>query len=149
MKARVRPATTADAPHLGEILWRFQHSREWMPELYTLVECIRYCEVMIDRGWVSVAQAGADIGGFIARDDAEICALYVAQWANGKGMGKLLLDEVKSQRPNLWLRCVKKNRGARRFYRREGFVETARSDGSDTDANLPDITFEWKREASQ
>ena len=120
-----------------------------MPELYTLVECIRYCEVMIDRGWVSVAQAGADIGGFIARDDAEICALYVAQWANGKGMGKLLLDEVKSQRPNLWLRCVKKNRGARRFYRREGFVETARSDGSDTDANLPDITFEWKREASR
>lgn len=148
MTAQVRPARTADAPQLGEILWRFQHDKDWMPELYTLAECIRYCEVMIDRGWVSVVQTGAEIGGFVARDQAEICALYVAQWAKGQGVGKLLLDEAKAQRPDLWLRCVQENRGARRFYRREGFVETTRSDGSDTDVNLPDITFEWKREAS-
>ena len=37
-----------------------------------------------------------------------------------------------------------KDAGAQRFYLREGFAETARTDGARNEEGLPDIAYEWR-----
>ena len=146
MTPRLRPARPRDARAMGRILHAFQARHDWMPRLYSRAECRRYAATMIRRGWVTVALRFGRVAGFIARDGAEICALYLAPRAAGRGMARLLMDEAKARTDRLWLRCVETNHHARRFYARHGFVETAR--GADEDTELPDITYVWTAEAA-
>ncbi|WP_370304566.1 GNAT family N-acetyltransferase [Pseudooceanicola sp.] len=142
MSARLRPARPRDAAALGGILWQGAAAP------YSRAECIAFCRVMIARGWVRVARRRGRIQGFIARDGDEVCALYLARRARGRGIGKLLVDEAKAVRPRLWLRCAQANGAAQRFYRREGFVEAGRSDGRARAEQQPDITYIWAGEGA-
>ena len=143
MTLSLRPATPLDAGAIGEILYRFQQGTEWMPELYTWAEVIAFCGVMIDRGWVTVAVRDNGVQGFLARDGAEVCALYLAPGACRQGAGKALLDTAKAAVPRLTLRTFAANEMAQRFYRREGFAKTSRGDGTGNEEGLPDIAYEW------
>ena len=95
MSLELRPARPTDAGTIGDILHRFAAETPWMPELYSGAEAISFCGVMIDRGWVTVAEEGARVLGFLARDGPEICALYLAPEARGQGIGKRLLEAAK------------------------------------------------------
>lgn len=117
-----------------------------MPKLYSEVETIAFCGAMIDRGWVTVAEAEGRIIGFLARDGEEICALYLSREVSGQGVGTRLLDHAKSCSRRLSLRALQANASALRFYRREGFVEVGRGDGTGNDEGLPDVAFLWSSE---
>jgi len=146
VSARLRPARPVDAGTMGDILYDFQLETYGTPKMWSGAETIAYCGEMIERGWVTVAEAAGRVVGFLARDRAEVCALYVAPGARGDGIGQDLLDAAKEGRDRLWLQVLEGNAGARRFYRRNGFDEIARSDGAENDENLPDITMLWQRE---
>lgn len=139
----LRAAQPTDAGRLGAILFQAQQYAQWLPKLYAEVEMIAFCGVMIDRGWVTVAVQNGMIQGFVARDGAEICSLYLAPGACGQGLGAALMAAAKEAGPMLWLRVIAANEAARRFYLRQGFNEVGRSDGSDTAEALPNIRFEW------
>jgi len=145
---RLRPARSTDAGKLGVILKQFQDHNDWMPDLYTAGETIAFCGALIDRGWVTVAMLDDRVVGFLARDDDEICALYLTRRAFGKGVGRALLEDAKTRSTRLTLRVLQANTGAQRFYRREGFAEVGRSDGVDNDENLPDIAYVWPKETA-
>lgn len=155
MSVILRPARSTDAGKTGEILHRFACETSWMPSLHTGAETIAFCGVMIDRGWVTVAEADGAVLGFLARDEGEICSLYVASEACGRGIGKRLLEAAKGQvgagchsgRLSLW--TFQANEGARRFYQREGFAEVQRSDGSRNEERLPDIEYVWRADVSK
>lgn len=140
----LRPARPTDAGKLARILWRFQDSSEWLPDLYSEVETIALCGQMIDFDWVTVAERDG-VEGFLARDGAEICSLYIAETAKGQGLGTALLDHAKDQTAKLTLRSFQQNRPANRFYEQQGFVEIARGDGFANDEHLPDIAYLWAR----
>ena len=141
----LRPARPTDAGTTGQILHQFSQDNDWMPDLHTLAETISFCGTMIDRGWVTVAEVDGRVEGFMARDGEEICSLYMSRRGRRRGIGPQLLAQAKSVCDRLKLKTFEANRGAQRFYRREGFVETARSDGSDNDENLPDVTYLWTK----
>ncbi|WP_164659721.1 GNAT family N-acetyltransferase [Tropicibacter sp. Alg240-R139] len=141
--AMIRPARPTDAGTTGEILHQFSQDNDWMPELHTLAETISFCGTMIDRGWVTVAEVGGQVEGFMARDRQEICSLYLSHKGRRRGIGPQLLAKAKSACPRLELKTFEANHGAQRFYRREGFVESARSGGAGNDENLPDVTYVW------
>jgi len=139
----LRPAWPTDAGKTGDILWAFISDTDWMPCLYTAAETISFCGQMIDRGWVTVAVLDDQVQGFIARDGAEIHALYLAQSAKRRGLGRMLLEDAKAQSKHLKLWTFQANTSAQQFYLREGFVEAARTDGADNDEKLPDIHYIW------
>ncbi|WP_171173511.1 GNAT family N-acetyltransferase [Ruegeria sp. HKCCD8929] len=146
MNVLLRPARSLDAGATGEILYAFTRDNDWMPKLYSRAETIAFCGTMIDRGWVTVAENGTGVAGFLARDGEHVCALYLAGPAQGRGIGKRLLDEAKAGRDLLRLHTFAANTGARRFYLREGFREVARGDGTSNEENLPDIAYVWRKE---
>ena len=82
-------------------------------------------------GWtVQVADEGGRLRGFGDVLSADHCLdrLFVAPDAQGRGIGKDLLDHAKAGSPKgLWLRTPEANKSACRFYEREDFAagETA------------------------
>jgi chorismate mutase/GNAT superfamily N-acetyltransferase len=73
--------------------------------------------------------------------------LYVHPDRQGQGIGTLLLDLVRAQRPggfSLWV--FASNEPARRFYRSRGLVELEQTDGSANDEREPDVRVAWPGE---
>jgi GNAT superfamily N-acetyltransferase len=146
--AHLRAAQPTDAGATGDVLWKYLSETSWIPQLYTAAETIGFCGTMIDRGWVTVAMVKDQIEGFIARDRAEIHALYLTRKVVGRGIGKLLVDDAKAQTVQLDLWTFQAATGAQRFYLRQDFVEQDRTDGAHNDENLPDIHYIWTRKAA-
>lgn len=142
----LRAARTTDAGTVGAILSEFAETTGWMPSLHTGAQDIAHAGELIDRGWVTVAERDGRVIGFIACDGAEIDALYVARRERGHGLGSALLTDVCAKATKLSLWTFEANVRAIVFYERNGFVETARTDGATTDEKLPDVRFEWQRE---
>lgn len=93
---------------------------------------------------VWVAESGGTIVGFANLTPTWLDGLYVAPGAQRAGIGSTLVDLAKSVRPDgfgLWVFEV--NEPARAFYRRHGFVELERTDGSANEEHAPDIKMVW------
>jgi GNAT superfamily N-acetyltransferase len=141
----LRAARSTDAGKIGAILSDFLETTDWMPRLHTGAEDIAHSGVMIERGWVTVAEVDGCVAGFAACNGDDLNALYVAETARGQGVGTALLHRLQAEQPSLNLWTFQANKLAQAFYLKHGFVEVDRSDGTDNDEGLPDIRFEWKR----
>lgn len=139
----LRPARSTDAGKLGAMITHAVEAHAWKPKLHTGAEDIAHAGHLIDRGWVTVATDDRDrVLGFIARDDHLIHSLYVHREAQRLGVGKALLNDAKARTERLDLWTFEANKGAQRFYRREGFAEVQRTAG-ENEEGLPDIRFVW------
>nr|WP_255553391.1 GNAT family N-acetyltransferase [Maritimibacter sp. DP1N21-5] len=103
----------------------------------------RIARDMVARGWVRVARLGARVVGFIAVEDGQVHALYLARVHRGHGIGRALLSRVQSEHACLSLHTHAANHEARRFYATMGFRPTAI--GTANDEGLTDIRFQWEK----
>ena len=72
-------------------------------------------------------------------DFLQVSALYVNK--RGKGLGRILLDRLKSDCKYLQLWSHEFNNSEHNFYRREGFqVKNRKDQGSD---GIPELHFGW------
>lgn len=145
MSALIRPARQEDGHAVGDILYDFLGNTSWMPKLHSRRKTRAFCDMMVGRGWVTVAVIGNQIVGFLSREGQFIHALYVARGKCGQHIGHQLLRDAQMQENALELWTFRANEGAQRFYLREGFKEMERSDGQRNDEGLPDIRYRWKR----
>src|SRR5437660_7935428 len=80
----------------------------------------------VESGWsFFVADHGGRFAAMLALRLSDGCLgqLFVAPDYQGQGLGKQLLAFAREQMPNeIWLRCVRENDKAWRWYEREGFV---------------------------
>ena len=143
--AHIRPARTTDAGRTGAILSGFIDQTPWMPRIHTRAEDLSFAADMIDRGWVSVAEAEGRVLGFAANDGGVVHALYVDMAARGRGLGSLLLHHLKADHSALSLWTFQANTQAQDFYAAHGFAEVERTDGRRNDEGLPDIRLIWER----
>ena len=145
-------AKPLDAAAMAQVLGGWIKATPWMPKLHLPVEDVWFCSSLIDtcEVWVLLqpvvigpTETDDTVSGFLARRGDAVLALYLAPEARGQGSGKALLDLAKSGRDRLELWTFQANTRAIAFYRREGFVETARTDGSGNDEKLPDLRLVW------
>lgn len=88
------------------------------------------------------------IVGLLMFDDDWIDQLYVDPDLTGRGIGSHLVEVAKRERPyGLRLWTFVSNRGAQRFYKRHGFIEVERTDGSRNEEHSPDIQYAYGPDA--
>lgn len=93
-------------------------------------------------GWV--AERDGRVVGYLMITGDWVDDLFLAPGETGQGIGAALLDLAKAQRPDgLCLWAFETNHGARRFYRRHGFIELEATDGSGNAERAPDVRMAW------
>ena len=144
----VRPAVPEDAEPLADLYGQARVAAVPLmpPALHTNAEDRAFFAARLARptneGWV--AEADGELVGYALLDPVWLDHLFVRPEHTGQGVGTVLLDLVKSLRPNgfsLWV--FESNTGARRFYARHGLVELERTDGSGNEEKSPDIRMAW------
>ena len=105
----------------------------------------------IEKGWtLYVADDGGRIAAMLALHlpDRYLDQLFVAPEYQGKGLGRRLLGFTREHLPDeIWLRCVRENDKAWRWYEREGFVFESEDISPITGHTMK--CYRWKKETSQ
>jgi putative acetyltransferase len=122
----LRPEDVAGLTDLWASAWRatglaidFDARRDWF--------AAHLARLAADGAEIIVADAGNELAGFVSirRADGHLDQLCVAPARQGCGLARLLLDAARARAPGVIRLEVNADNGrARRFYAREGFVET-------------------------
>lgn len=91
---------------------------------------------MLPRAEVYVWEEQGELRGFVGLMEEYIAGIFVDGPCRGQGGGKALLDHAKGRHDRLTLQVYEKNRGAVRFYLREGFRclrESVEEDSGETE----------------
>lgn len=83
------------------------------------------------------------IGGFIGLTDDFVAGLFVKSDLQSQGIGKKLLDHVKTVKTELCLTVYQKNSRAIRFYEREQFFIEATQ--VDVNTNEKEFILRWRK----
>lgn len=140
----IRVAEPSDAPAMGKVLSDWIDATPWMPRLHARTDDAAFCGRLVGSSDVWVACA-PEVVGFLARHEAEVDALYLAETARRQGWGGKLLDTAKSGMAALELWTFQANHPAIAFYAAAGFREIRRTDGANNDEKLPDCRMRWER----
>jgi GNAT superfamily N-acetyltransferase len=143
----IRPARSEDAAAAAALYLRARKAAE--PAVPALVhddaDVHRFFRdvVLVERElWLAVD--GEELVALLVLDGDWVDQLYVEPDRTGAGIGSLLVEHAKRQRPDgLRLWTFQSNAGAHRFYERHGFVAVERTDGSGNEEGAPDVRYEW------
>lgn len=94
------------------------------------------------------AFAGEELLGFTALLPGWIDHLYVAPKHQRQGIGGALVKLAQEHQDELSLYTFQSNVNARRLYERHGFVVEELTDGERNEEEMPDVTYCWRRSAS-
>lgn len=91
-----------------------------------------------------VAERDGEVLGYAGLEGDMLEHLYLRPEARRRGIGTLLLEEVRRHSPEgLSLHVFQRNAEARAFYERHGFTVLDTNDGSRNMENEPDMTLRW------
>lgn len=139
-----RRATRADIPACARIVAEWEASTGWLPGRLGADALAGYFEAAIDQRemWV----IGDPVAAYASYnpENGQLVALYAAD--PGAGLGKVLMDHVRTGREALWLTTHAPNERAHRFYYREGFQKTAELPGDPPHEEVPLYRMDWRRE---
>ncbi|HWD81162.1 MAG TPA: GNAT family N-acetyltransferase [Kribbella sp.] len=143
----VRPLEPSDTAEAAEVWWRSRHAdgSQVPPSIHTPEQVAGwFADVLLPDGQTWVAVDEDRIVAVLTLDGDDLDQLYVAPEAAGQGVGSLLVDLAKDLRPGgLALWTFQTNLRAQAFYRRHGFQEVRRTDGSANEERLPDVRMTW------
>jgi len=145
----LRPAAVGDAVAIADLYTaaRVAAVPQMPPARHTNAEDRQWMAARLADGdheaWVAALTDGR-IVGYALLTPVWLDHLFIAPDRCGSGIGTVLLDLVKSLRPDgfsLWV--FESNAGARRFYARHGLVELEHTDGSGNEERAPDVRMAW------
>lgn len=140
----IRPAQETDAAAMAEVLSTWIDDTPWMPRIHTRAEDFGFCQNLIAKSevWVADTESGF---GFLARHGDSIDALYVSATLQRQGWGTALLDAVRLDRNQLSLWTFQANADAVAFYEAQNFQISDVTDGQGNAEKLPDVFMTWTR----
>lgn len=99
---------------------------------------------------VTVAEVHGRVVALSAVGDGWLEQLYVDPDAQGRGLGRALLELACAAHPEgLRLHVFTRNARARNFYETAGFVLVGSGDGATTEEREPDCTYAWSGPPAQ
>ena len=98
---------------------------------------------LLPQAEVYVYETGGEILGFAGLNGELIEGLFVSEKAQSRGIGKQLLDFLKTKKAELRLNVYQKNTRAIRFYEREGFK--VQSEGLDEATGEREYAMTWQQ----
>jgi len=141
----IRRATPDDAPAISDVFVRARDEMTYLPRIPEHVQPYLGGR-FLERAELWVFEEQGRILGFAGVSGGELTHLYTDPPAQKRGVGRTLLDHVKTFQPDgleLWV--FQKNEGARRFYERHGFQLVRLTDGAGNMEQEPDALYEWRR----
>ena len=90
-----------------------------------------------------VCEGETGVEGFIGLEGDWVAGIFVWRPAQGRGVGKALLEQAKEKRSRLSLRVYQDNKRAVAFYQREGFH--IRRESADGDTGALEYVMEWSK----
>ena len=146
-KTRIRFAEEADAAVIARIhvTSRSATMPYLPPQQRSHVQVTRWVrEGLLRQCLIWVAVRDAEIMGYAALDGDMLEHLYLRPDVRRRGIGTLLLDEVRRHSPHgVSLHVFQQNTDARAFYARHGFTVLDTNDGDRNMEHLPDMTLRW------
>jgi ribosomal protein S18 acetylase RimI-like enzyme len=123
----IRPARESEYDEIARIWMESWVSTGLDTASATLLADLRArIPVEIEKGWsLFVADDSGEIAAMLAihLPKKYLDQLFVAPGYQGRSLGRRLLAFTRTQLPDeIWLRCVRENEKAWRWYEREGFV---------------------------
>lgn len=92
---------------------------------------------------VYVYETDGDIYGFVGLIDNYITGIFVKKDMRRRGIGKQLIDFLKENYNELYLRVYRKNEEAIKFYLREDF--SIIEDSIDNETNEEELIVKWQK----
>lgn len=109
--------------------------RRWMRD-----EFVPHAEI-----WFAVDEDDTPLAVLSLEGEDWLEQLYVLPEAQGRGIGRALVEHAKLQRPaGLQLWAFQSNAPARAFYEANGFVAAEFTDGSGNEEQSPDVRYAWQ-----
>ena len=142
----LRRAGPGDADAVADVLLAARAEMPYLPRLHADDEVREWVRTgLVPTREVWVAELDGRPAGFLALADDQVDHLYVHPNVQDRGLGSALLARAKQRSPHgLQLWVFQRNKGARRFYERHGFVLVRETDGADNMEREPDALYEWR-----
>lgn len=143
MKSNVREYNSKDLDNIMEI-WvntnieahNFIDEKYWRDNFDMVKEMMPSAELY-------VFEEESEIKGFVGLMENYIAGIFVKGDNKSKGIGKALLDFIKTKRDELNLSVYEKNTRATEFYKREGFVVVDKNIEEDNDE--VELLMSWSK----
>jgi putative acetyltransferase len=87
-----------------------------------------------------------ELVGIIAFREGWIDQLYILPAWQGRRIGAALLQVAQDRFDRLSLWTFQRNKRARSFYEKHGFVAISETDGSRNEEKDPDVMYSWQRQ---
>lgn len=123
----VRPFADADVDDVLDVWYAASLvGHPFLSDDFLGAERQRLAEQWLPASKTFVFEGAERVVGFVAMIGREVGGLFVAPDWQGQGVGRQLLDHVRSSRPVLEVNVFEANARARRFYEAYGFVVVRR-----------------------
>jgi putative acetyltransferase len=126
----IRPRVAADDPVLGALWERsVRATHDFLPEddIQRLLPLVRDTYLPMPALEVWVYEDNAGIAGFIGTGGHNVEMLFIDPDRRGQGIGRQLLEHVRTRHDTLTVDVNEQNPQAVGFYRHYGFIQVARS----------------------
>lgn len=138
----IRKAHLADLPSVLDIWLQINLEVHSFISPHYWQNNVDYMKQVLPQAEVFVYEDKNKIMGFVGLEKDYIAGIFVSKKFRSQGIGKQILDFLKSTHPTLSLSVYAKNQKAIRFYQRESFRII--DEGMDKENQEAEFRMQWK-----
>ena len=116
-------------------------AHDFVPESFWREQLPAMRDLYLPQAETLVLEEKGQVLGFASLHEQRLAALFVSPDAQGRGLGRRLLDEAKRRRDSLELGVYRANTRAVAFYRAGGFMTV--DETRDPHTGQPELTMRW------